>query len=138
MDNTAETAAETAAQTAAPFTFWMFLLDVFAIFIFILWFWLIITVMIDLFRRHDVSGFAKVLWVILLVVFPFIGVFGYLLTQGTGMARRNQAQAEQARDELRGIVGFSAADEIEKLGKLKAAGTITEAEYSRMRAKLVQ
>ena len=67
------TAVETAAETTA-FTFWTFLLDVFSIFVFILWFWLIITIMIDLFRRHDISGFGKVIWVIFLVLLPFIGV----------------------------------------------------------------
>lgn len=136
MENTvAETA--TVVTTAVPFTFWTFLLDVFSIFIFVLWFWLIITVMIDLFRRHDTSGFAKVLWVIFMVVLPFLGVFAYLLTQSGGMAERQQAQVKQAQDHLRHVVGYSVADELEKLSKLKAAGTITEAEYSRLRAKVL-
>ena len=65
--------------------------DVFAIFMFILWLWLLITITNDLFRRPDVSGFIKVLWVIFLIVLPFIGVFAYLLTQGRGMAERDQA-----------------------------------------------
>ena len=60
----------------------------------------------------DVSGFAKVLWVIAFVLFSYLGVFAYLLTQGRGMAERNRAQANEAREELRHIVGFSAADEI--------------------------
>jgi hypothetical protein len=119
------------------FTFSNFLADAFAIFIFILWFWLLIVVSGDLFRRHDVSGFAKVLWVIAFVLFSYIGVFAYLLTQGRGMAERNQARAGEARDELRRIVGFSAADEIVKLDRLKAAGSISEQEYGRLRAKLV-
>jgi Phospholipase_D-nuclease N-terminal len=119
------------------FTFSNFLADAFAIFIFILWFWLLIVVSGDLFRRHDVSGFAKVLWVIGFVLFSYIGVFAYLLTQGRGMAERNQARAGEARDELRRIVGFSAADEIVKLDRLKAAGSISEQEYGRLRAKLV-
>ena len=66
------------------------------------------------------SGFGKVLWVILLIVLPYIGIFAYMLTQGGGMAERNRAQPRQARDELRQVVGFSAADEIEKLDRLKA------------------
>jgi hypothetical protein len=119
------------------FTFSNVLADAFAIFIFILWFWLLIVVSGDLFRRHDVSGFAKVLWVIGFVLFSYIGVFAYLLTQGRGMAERNQARAGEARDELRRIVGFSAADEIVKLDRLKAAGSISEQEYGRLRAKLV-
>ena len=118
-------------------TFLQFLLDVMIIFVFIMWFWLLITVMSDLFRRDEVGGFAKVLWIIFLVLLPFLGVFLYLLTQGSGMAKRNMAHAEQARDQLRHIVGFSAADEIEKLDKMKAAGTITAAEHTAMRARLI-
>ena len=95
------------------FTFANFTADVFAVFIFILWFWLLITVASDLFRRHDVSGFGKVLWVILLIVLPYIGIFAYLLTQGRGMAERNQARATAPREGLRQMVGFSVADEIE-------------------------
>lgn len=120
------------------FTFANFTTDIFAIFLFILWFWLLMTVAGDLFRRHDVSGFAKVLWVILLIVLPYIGIFAYLLTQGRSMGQRNSAQADRARDELRQIVGYSVADEITKLDKLKSAGSITEQEYSRLRARLVQ
>ena len=67
------------------FTFTNFIADAFTIFMFILWFWLLIVVSGDLFRRHDVSGFAKVLWVIALILFSYIGVFAYLLTQGRGM-----------------------------------------------------
>jgi hypothetical protein len=120
------------------FTFTNFVADVFAVFIFVLWFWLFIIVVGDLFRRHDVSGLGKVGWVILLIILPYIGIFAYLLTQGRGMAERNEARATQAKDELRQIVGFSAADEIEKLGRLKSAGSISEQEYARLRARLVQ
>ena len=120
------------------FTFPNFLADVFSVFMFILWFWLLITVSSDLFRRHDVSGLRKVLWVIVLIVLPYIGIFAYLLTQGRGMAERDQARAKQARDDLRQVVGFSAADELEKLDRLKAAGSISEEEHARLRARLLQ
>ncbi len=120
------------------YTYSNFLANAFAVFIFVLWFWLFIIVATDLFRRHDVSGFGKVCWVILLIVLPYIGIFVYLLTQGRGMAQRQQEQAKQAQEELRNYVGFSAADELEKLNRLKAAGSITEQEYGRMRARLVQ
>ncbi|MBN9582723.1 MAG: PLDc N-terminal domain-containing protein [Afipia sp.] len=123
---------------SGDFTFTNFVTDVFAIFIFVLWFWLFITVASDLFRRHDVSGFAKVMWIIFLILLPYIGIFAYLLTQGRGMAERNQAMAKQAQNDLRRMVGFSAADEIEKLDKLKAAGSISEEEYKTLRARLVQ
>ena len=120
------------------FRFGNFLLDVFSIFVFVLWFWLLITVIGDLFRRHDVSGFGKAIWVIVLVVFPYLGVFIYLISQSRGMAERQSQRAQQARDELRQVVGFSAADEIEKLERLKNTGTISNEEYARLRARVVQ
>jgi hypothetical protein len=120
------------------FSFINFVTDVFAVFMFVLWFWLLITVASDLFRRHDVSGLGKTLWVILLIVLPYIGVFAYLLTQGRSMAERNNARAQQARDELRQVVGFSAADEIEKLERLKQSGVISDQEYARLRARALQ
>jgi Phospholipase_D-nuclease N-terminal len=122
---------------AEGFTFRNFVADAFAIFMFVLWFWLFVSVASDLFRRHDISGWIKVLWVIALIFFSYIGIFAYILTQGRGMAERNQAQALQARDELRQAAGFSAADEIEKLNRLKAAGSISEQEYARLRARAV-
>ena len=72
-----------------------------------------------------------------LVLTSYLGIFAYLITQGRGMAERNAQQAQQAREELRRVVGFSAADEIAKLDQLKKSGSITEAEYGRLRAKLV-
>jgi hypothetical protein len=120
------------------FTFANFLVDAFAIFIFLLWLWLLITVFSDLFRRHDISGLAKVLWVIVLVVLPYIGIFAYILTQSSGMAEREVERVKKAQDNLRQIVGFSAADELEKLDRLKSAGTISETEYSRLRARALQ
>ena len=119
------------------FTFANFVADAFAIFMFILWFWLLITVSSDLFRRHDISGLGKVLWVILLIVLPYIGIFGYIVSQGRGMAERTKEQARLARDELRQAAGFSAADEIEELDRLKSAKSISEDEYERLRARLL-
>jgi hypothetical protein len=120
------------------FTFPNFLTDVFSIFIFVLWFWLLITVFGDLFRRRDIAGVGKVIWVIGLVVFPYLGVFVYLISQHRGMAERQSARAQQARDELRHVVGYSVADEIDKLERLKNSGAITNDEYSRLRARAVQ
>jgi ABC-type multidrug transport system fused ATPase/permease subunit len=120
------------------FTFTNFVADVFAVFMFILWFWLLITVSRDLFRRHDVSGLGKVLWVIFLIVLPYIGIFAYILTQGRSMAEREQAQAREAQDQLRKFVGFSAADEIEKLDRLKSTKSISEQEYTKLRARVMQ
>ena len=120
------------------FTYRNFLMDVLAIFIFIVWFWLLITVFADLFRRYDISGWIKAIWVIALIIFPYIAVLAYLIFQGRGMADRNVQQAQQARDELRRVVGFSVADEIQKLDGLKKSGSISDAEFSRLRARLIQ
>ena len=120
------------------FTYRNFLMDVLAIFVFVVWFWLLITVAADLFRRHDISGWVKAIWVIALIVFPYLGIFAYMITQSRGMAERNIQHAQQARDELRRVVGFSVADEIEKLDRLKKSGSITDQEFARLRAKLVQ
>ena len=122
----------------AESTFANFLADAFAIFIFILWFWLFITTASDLFRRQDISGFGKVIWVIFLIVLPYIGIFAYILTQGGGMAERNRVQARQARDELRQVVGFSVADELTKLERLMAEKSISKEEYARLRARILQ
>jgi hypothetical protein len=123
---------------AEGFTFRNFLADVFAIFVFIVWFWLLIIVIGDLFRRHDISGWIKAIWVIALIVFPYLGIFAYMITQSRGMAERSTQQAQQARDQLRQVVGFSVADEIQKLDSLKKSGSITDQEFTRLRAKLVQ
>jgi predicted membrane channel-forming protein YqfA (hemolysin III family) len=123
---------------AGGFTFPNFLTDVFSIFIFVLWFWLLITVFGDLFRRRDVSGLAKVLWVIVLIVFPYIGVFVYLISQGRGMAERRNQQVQQAREQLRQVVGYSVADELDKLERLKNSSAISNEEYTRLRARAVQ
>jgi Short C-terminal domain len=122
---------------AEGFTFRNFLVDAFAIFMFVVWFWLLVTIFSDLFRRHDVSGWVKAIWVIALLVFPYISIFAYMITQARGMAERSSQQVQQAREEMRRVVGFSAADEIEKLDRLKKSGSITDQEFTRLRAKLV-
>ena len=119
------------------FTYRNFLMDMIAVFAFVVWFWLLVVIFSDLFRRHDISGWAKALWVLALILISYLGIFAYLITQGRGMAERNARQAQQARDELRRVVGFSVADEITKLDQLKKSGSITDAEYGRLRAKLV-
>ncbi|HKD47116.1 MAG TPA: SHOCT domain-containing protein [Rhizomicrobium sp.] len=120
------------------FTFSNFLADVLSIFIFVLWFWLLITVTSDLFRRHDISGWVKVVWVIVLILLPYIGIFIYLISQHRGMAERDVQRVQQARDDMRQFIGYSTADELAKLERLKNAGTISAEEFTRLRAKAVQ
>ena len=120
------------------FTFPNFLADVLSIFIFVLWFWLLITILGDLFRRHDISGWVKAIWVIALILFSYLGIFIYLITQHRGMAERQQQRAQQTHDQLRQVVGFNAADEIEKLERLRNSNSISNEEYQRLRARAVQ
>ena len=119
------------------YTFSNFLANALSVFVFIVWFWLLIVIYSDLFRRHDISGLGKALWVIGLVLTSYLGIFAYLITQSRGMAERNNAQAQQAREELKRVVGYSVADEIVKLDQLKKSGSINEDEFKRLRAKLI-
>jgi len=120
------------------FTFPNFLVDVFSIFIFVVWFWLMITIFSDLFRRQDMSGLAKLIWVIVLIIFPYLGIFAYLITQSRGWAERQSQRMQQAREDMRHFVGYSVADELEKLERLKSSGTISNEEFTRLRARAVQ
>ncbi|MGA8177903.1 MAG: SHOCT domain-containing protein [Pseudolabrys sp.] len=120
------------------YTYSNFLMNMLGIFAFVVWFWLLVIIYGDLFRRHDISGWGKALWVIALVLTSYLGIFAYLITQGKGMAERNAQQTQQAREELRRVVGYSAADEITKLDQLKKSGSITDDEFSRLRTNLIQ
>ena len=111
-----------------------------AFFAFVIWFWLLITVFADIFRRHDTGGFAKTMWIIFVIIAPFLGVFIYLIANHAGMAERSQkmmaAQQEQQAAYIRETAGStSSAEEIEKAKKLLDSGTITQAEFDAMKAK---
>jgi hypothetical protein len=120
------------------YTYSNFLMNMLGIFAFVVWFWLLVIIYGDLFRRHDISGWGKALWVLALVLTSYLGILAYLIIQGRGMAERNAQQAQQARDELRRVVGYSAADEITKLDQLKKSGSITDEEVRRLRTNLIQ
>ncbi|HKF03755.1 MAG TPA: SHOCT domain-containing protein [Candidatus Sulfotelmatobacter sp.] len=120
------------------FSFANFLMDVLTVFAFVIWFWLAISVFSDLFQRHDVSGWGKALWVIGVILFPYLGVLVYMIAQGRGMAERKVVRAQHAREELRNVIGFSAADEIVKLDRLKQSGSISDDEFTRLRSKIVK
>jgi hypothetical protein len=110
------------------------------IFAWVIWFWLLITVFADLFRRHDTSGFSKVLWIIFVILLPFLGVFIYLIVNHDGMADRNikQMKAQQAQfdEHVRSVAGSGgAASEIEKAKGLLDSGAITQAEFDAIKAK---
>ena len=120
------------------FTFRNFLVDGFTVFMLVAWFWLLITVLSDLFRRSDVSGPGKAIWIIVLIIVPYFGVFAYVISQSRGMADRNEERVQRTRNELRNYLGVSVADEIEKLDRLKGSGAISGQEYERLRARAVQ
>ena len=121
----------------ADFSVGEFLLWLVWIFLFVVWFWLLITIFADIFRRHDIHGGVKTLWVIFVIVLPFLGIFIYLITQSKGMAERNIAQAQAQQEQLRQIVGTSSADELMKLDQLKASGSLSDDEYQKLRAKIL-
>ena len=126
---------------AADYPFLDVLWTMLIIFAWIIWFWLLITVFTDLFRRHDTSGFAKVLWIIFVIILPFLGVFIYLIVNHDGMQERamTQARAQQAQmdDYVRTVAGSGggAAAEIEKAKGLLDSGAITQAEFDSIKAK---
>jgi hypothetical protein len=126
------------AVTSYPFleVFWTMLI----FFAFVIWIWILITVFIDLFRRHDTSGFAKVLWIIFIVVLPYLGVFVYLIAEHKGMTERaikNQQAAQKEIDQyVQSVAGK--ADPAEQIAKAKGlldAGTISQAEFDQIKQK---
>jgi Short C-terminal domain/Phospholipase_D-nuclease N-terminal len=125
---------------AADYPFLEVLWTMFVFFAWVIWFWILITVFADLFRRHDIGGGAKVLWAIFVIVLPFLGVFIYLITQNDGMVQRKQRDAEAAQgqfnDYVRSVASSSgSAGEIEKAKQLLDSGAITQSEYEALKAK---
>jgi hypothetical protein len=109
-------------------------------FFWIIWIWLLIMVFADIFRRRDVSGWAKAAWVIFVIVLPYLGVFVYLITQGHHMAERNVKDAEAAQaqfdERIKSVAGSGgAASEIEKAKGLLDSGAITQAEFDAITQK---
>lgn len=110
-------------------------------FLFVIWFWLLIVVFSDLFRDHEASGGTKAVWVVLLILLPYLGVFLYLLFRGHGMAARSakqqQAVQQQIDAQMRAAGGgsASAADQITQAKRLLESGSITQAEYDSLKAR---
>jgi type VI protein secretion system component VasK len=121
------------------------LLDVFLtmlwFFVWILWIFLVIRIIFDIFASRDLSGLAKALWVIFIIVLPFIGVLCYLIARGSKMherqARETQAQEKEFREYVRDAAGTSSADELAKLAGLRDQGVITDAEFQQGKAKIL-
>jgi hypothetical protein len=113
-------------------------------FLFIIWIWLLFMVFIDIFRSHDMGGWAKALWVIFIIVMPYLGVLVYLIARGGKMHERAAQQAAQQQKafdqyvkQTAGTPGESSADQLHKLADLKAKGVLTDAEFDAEKAKIL-
>ena len=113
-------------------------------FLFFVWIWLLITVFADIFRSHDMGGWAKALWVIFIIVLPFLGVFVYLIARGGKMHERAAAQAAEQQKafdqyvrQAAGTSGEDTASQLSKLADLKSQGVLTDAEFEAQKAKIL-
>jgi uncharacterized small protein (DUF1192 family) len=117
------------------------LLTVLSIFFIVIWIWILITVLIDLFRDHELSGWWKAVWVFFLVFLPIITVLIYLIVRGSGMRERaiqEQKHMREASEEyIRSVAGSSPVDELHKLNELRERGAISQDEFERLKAKIV-
>ena len=110
-------------------------------FLLFMWIMLVFRVFGDLFRDTETGGVAKVLWIVFIIALPFLGVFVYLISRGNAMAQREVAAVQQqdqaARQYIREAAGSSGADELARLVELKNSGVIDDAEFAKMKSKLV-
>ena len=114
------------------------LLWMFEFFMFVIWFWILITIFGDLFRDHELSGGVKVLWVVFVIFVPLIGILAYLLVRGKGMAERAQKQAIEAQKQFAAQMGTaSAADQIAQAKSLLDSGAIDQAEFDTLKAAAI-
>jgi ABC-type multidrug transport system fused ATPase/permease subunit len=112
------------------------------IFLWVIWFWVLITVFIDIFRSDDLSGWAKTLWFVLVLFFPLVGVLVYLIARGGTMQERSARQAQRQQKQIRSYVqeaagSPSSADQLAKLADLRDRGVITAEEFDREKAKIL-
>ena len=125
----------------ADITFGDILLLVFEMFLFVVWVWILFTIITDLFRNHDMSGWLKGVWIILLIFIPYLTALVYLIVRGSGMRDRTiKAQADAKKhfdDYVREQAHATPADELHKLAELKDKGALSEAEFDQAKAKLL-
>ena len=114
---------------------------IFEIFLWIIWFWILITVFIDIFRSPDLSGWGKALWFLFVLIIPLIGVLVYLIVRGGKMHEHGvqaaQQQDEAARAYIQQVAGSNSADELAKLADLRDRGVITPQEFEQQKAKIL-
>lgn len=110
-------------------------------FLFVIWIWILIAIFGDIFRSHDMGGWAKALWVIFVIVLPFLGILIYLIARGGKMqehAMTDAARQKEAFDShLREVASTNVADDLAKLADLKDQGVLTDAEFQAQKAKLL-
>jgi uncharacterized membrane protein len=123
------------------FTVWESFLTMLWFFLFVIWIWLLIMVFSDIFRSDDLSGWAKAIWLIFVILLPYLGVLVYLIARGKEMAEhrvRDVAHHEQqTRSYIQDVAGGGTAAEIERLAALQAQGAITDEEFAQAKAKLL-
>jgi ABC-type multidrug transport system fused ATPase/permease subunit len=114
------------------------------LFVFFIWFWLLIVIFGDIFRSRDMGGGAKALWVIFVIVLPFLGIFVYLIARGGKMHERAEQAAQQQQKafddyvkQAAGSSGTNSADQLAKLADLKSQGVLTDAEFEAQKAKIL-
>ena len=127
-------------MVAADYPFLDVLWTMLVFFIWIAWFMILFRVLIDIFRRHDIGGGSKVLWIIFVILLPFLGVFVYIITQSHHMAERDMKQAAAAQaqfdEHVKSVAGSGGpAAEIEKANALLSSGAITQAEFDELKRK---
>jgi ABC-type multidrug transport system fused ATPase/permease subunit len=115
---------------------------IFEIFLWVIWFWILITIFIDIFRSHDLSGWGKALWFLFVLILPLIGVLVYLIVRGGSMHERAVHQAQRQEEQFRSYVQETAssqspADQLAKLAELRDRGVITAEEFEREKAKIL-
>src|SRR5262245_61774651 len=127
---------------AADYPFLNILWTMILFFFWVAWIWIFVIVVIDLFRRHDTSGWTKALWVVALIMFTFLGVLVYLIVNGKGMGERSAKQAQAGQEQFAQYVrsvsssgGGGPASEIEKAKALLDSGAIDQAEFETLKAK---
>jgi len=125
----------------AEYTFGQGLLTVLSVFIFVAWIMVLFTIIGDIFRDHSLSGWWKAVWIFFLIFIPFLTALIYLIARGNGMRERSIKEQQEIQSQFDAYVqetaGTSHADELAKLGELKAAGTISDAEFEKAKAKLL-
>jgi uncharacterized membrane protein YcjF (UPF0283 family) len=123
---------------AADYPFLNILWTMIIFFAWVAWIWIAITIFVDIFRRHDISGWGKAAWVVFVIVLPFLGVLVYLIAQHEGMRERNVKQAEAQKaafDEYVRDAAGGSAGEIAKAKELLDSGAITQAEFDAIKQK---